>query len=163
MKKIDKFLFAIVLGAALLIGVTFIVVLLKPEPTYLVDDSPEGIAHNYLLALQLEQHERAYAYLSDTLPGYPSNITEFKRSLDNYSWRIRTDTDTSLAIDSFEIDDTRAVVTVRETRFYNRGLFESSQQSSTFDMVLHLEAGEWKIVDSKSYFSWCWDDEDGYR
>jgi len=162
-KNTDKFLLAIVLGAVVLIGATFAVVFLKPEPTYLSDDSPEGVAHNYLLALQRENYGRAYRYLSNTLPGYPSDIEQFEESFENYSWRIRTDTDSSLAIDSSTLDGTRAVVTVRETRFYDRGLFESSQQFSTFDMVLHLEIGEWKIVSSKSYFAWCWDDENGCR
>jgi hypothetical protein len=162
-RNIDKFLVAIVAGVVLLIGVTFAVVFLKPKPTYQAEDTPEGVAHNYLLALQNEDYERAYSYLSQTLPGYPADISEFTQSIENYSWYFRLGTDTTIAIDSAEIVDTRAVVMVRETRFYDHGLFESSTHFSTFEMELQKVNEQWRIVDSDNYFVRCWNYEDGCR
>ena len=52
MKSTDKVLIAIVAGIILLIIVAFVVALAKPEPTYQAEDTPEGVAYNYLLALQ---------------------------------------------------------------------------------------------------------------
>ena len=37
---------------ALLVIVAIIAVLRQPEPEYMLDDIPEGVVHNYLLALQ---------------------------------------------------------------------------------------------------------------
>lgn len=163
MKNSDKFLIAIVIGAVLLIVVAFAIVYLIPKPSYQGEDTPGGIAHNYLLALQKGDYERAYSYLSETLPGYPENFSKFTQSIENYSWYFRLDRDTTVAIDSVEIVDTRAVVSVRETHFYNRGLFESSTRISTFEMELQLLGDAWRITDSDSYFAWCWSNESGCR
>ena len=54
MKTTDKILIGIVAGIILLIIVALVVTLSRPEPTYQPEDTPEGIAHNYLLALQKE-------------------------------------------------------------------------------------------------------------
>ncbi|OGO17301.1 MAG: hypothetical protein A2Z14_17345 [Chloroflexi bacterium RBG_16_48_8] len=161
MRSSDKFLIAIVAGVILLIGIAFTVVLLQPEPTYQSEDTPEGVAHNYLLALQKEDYDRAYTYLSETLPGYPKDLSEFTQSIERYSWNFQTRADTTLTIDSVELNGSHATVTVRENRFHERGLFESSQGISIFGMHLLLDQGKWVITDSDDYFVWCWGSETG--
>jgi hypothetical protein len=163
MKGTNRLLIAIVIGAILLILATFVIVLNKPEATYQSENTPGGVAHNYLLALQNKDFERAYDCISTTLPGYPKTIDQFIDSIEDYSWYFRLDTDTTLVIDTVEIIGTRANVMVRETRFYNRGLFESSTSISTFKMDLELEKEQWRIVDSGRYFAWCWRNETGCR
>ena len=163
MKNPDKLLIAIVVGAVLLILVAVVVVLIKPTPTYQSEDTPGGVAHNYLLALQNEDYDRAYTYLSSTLPGYPATVSQFTESIEDYSWYFRLGTDTTLAVDTEEITGSKAVILVRETRFQNRGLFESSTRISTFEMDLEKVENQWKIVDSDRYFVWCWGNESGCR
>jgi hypothetical protein len=160
-KGTDKLLIGIVLGAVLLVAVTLAVVLLRPEATYQSDDTPEGVAHNYLLALEKEEHERAYGYLSDSLPGYPADVEAFEESIDRNSWRFRKEVDSSVAILSVEISGSKAVVTVRETRFYHYGLFHSSQNISTFEITLQQRQGQWRIIDAEAYFAWCWRNDVG--
>jgi hypothetical protein len=162
-KNPDKLLLATVVGAVLLILAAIVIVLVKPKPTYQSEEEPGGVAHNYLLALQKEDYERAYTYLSDTLPGYPATLSHFTQSAESYSWYSRLGTDSSFAIDTEEIDGDKAVVLVRETLFYNRGLFESSTGISTFEMDLQIVGDQWKIVDSDRYFVWCWGNESGCR
>jgi hypothetical protein len=161
MKSSSKFLIGIVIGAVLLILTSIIIVLVKPEPTYQPDDTPGGVVHNYLLALQKEDYERAYSYLSKTLPGYPANLSEFTQSIENSSWYFRTGRDVTLAIDNEKIMGTQAVVTVRETLFYNRGLLESSTSIDTFEVDLEKVRDQWRIVDSPYYFMRCWKNKDG--
>lgn len=164
MQGTNKFLLGIVAGVLLLVGVAFAVALLrpKPKPAYQSEATPEGVAHNYLLALQQEDYARAYSYLSPTLKGYPASIEIFAGNIPGHRWGFGIDRDSvTLEVESARITGDRAVVLVRKTRFYNRRLFDSNQYTNTFDMKLQRESGAWKIIASDSYWLRCWDDKDG--
>lgn len=158
MKGTDRFLIGIVAGVVLLVGVVIGVALLRShEVSYQPEDTPEGVAHNYLLALQWEDYERAYGYLSPTLPGYPASAREFTDDVEDNAWSFgRYDDDVSLAVEAVKVTDDRAEVSVRRTSFYSGGVFDSGQYSTTFDMTLHREGGEWKVVESDRYWYRCW-------
>lgn len=65
MKGIDKFLIVMVVGVVVLVGVVVAVVLLRSgEASYEPNSTPEAVAHDYLLALQWEDYERAYEWWS---------------------------------------------------------------------------------------------------
>lgn len=163
MKSTDKFLIGIVAGSVLLVIVAFAITLARPEPTYRAEDTPEGVAHNYLLALQQDEVTRAYGYLSPALPGYPGDENAFARHMDDQSWLFRRAEDITLAVDSAKVSGDRATVKVRESRFRGGELFDSSQSTSTFDMTLEREGGAWKIVDGEYYFARCWKLDRGCR
>jgi hypothetical protein len=159
MKGTDRFLIAIVAGAVLLVGVVLALALLRTnQPGYQPDDTPEGVAHNYLLALQLEDYERAYGYLSPTLPGYPADVGTFEHNLLLSHWGFFSPfEDVSLAVESVKVSGDGARVVVRRTEFYRFGLFDSGQHSTAFDMTLHREQSAWRVTDSERYY-WasCW-------
>jgi hypothetical protein len=70
MKGTDRFLIGIVAGVVILVVAVLAIALLRPnQPSYEPDDTAEGVAHNYLLALQLEDYGRAQGCLSRSLPG----------------------------------------------------------------------------------------------
>jgi hypothetical protein len=163
MKSTDKFLIGIVVGIIVLVGVAFAVALWRPKPTYQPEDTPEGVAHNYLFALQQKDYTRAYGYLSPTLEGYPASAEKFADDLDEYAWQIQNlnDESTTLSVEKADITDDRAVVSVKETHFYQGGLFDSNQYTTTFDVTLRRENGVWKIIASDPYWAPCWDDEKG--
>lgn len=163
MKNTDKFLIGIVLGIIVLVGVAFVVALQRPKPTYQADDTPEGVAHNYLFALQQKDYERAYGYLSPTLEDYPATAHEFEDELDQYAWQIRDldNNSVSLAVESTRLDGDRAEVEIKETHFYRGSLFDSNQYTNTFDMTLQHENGAWKVIRSDSYWATCWTDKEG--
>lgn len=165
MKKTDRFLIAIVAGVAVLVIAVFVLALLRPnQPAYQADDSPEGVAHNYLLALELEEVERAYGYLSPTLPGYPANAGAFERDARNNRWSFGYyDDKVSLAVEAVNVTGDSATVLIRRTTFRRGGLFDSGQNSSTFEVTLGREKGEWKITDSDRYWASCWELSDGCR
>jgi hypothetical protein len=160
MKSTDKFLIGIVVGIVLLVVIAFAIALLRPEAAYRAEDSPEGVTHNYLLALQKEDMERAYGYLSPTLDGYPESVEAFAEDVESDSYRFRIDRDVTLMVESADVTGGRAVVDVRESRFRSGDLFEPSPRTIIFEIELRLEGGEWKIVESKYYFSRCWTDSD---
>src|SRR5262245_55998301 len=138
MKKTDKILIGIVGGIILLVAVAFAVALSQPKPTYQAEDTPEGVAFNYLFALQQEDYERAYGYLLPDLKVYPGDVDAFRDDILDYSWTFRSldDSSTTLEIESADLLDQRADVTIRETRFYEGDLFSSSQYTYTFRMTL---------------------------
>jgi hypothetical protein len=163
MKGTDKFLIGIVAGVVLLVIVVLAVALLRPnELAYEPDDTAEGVAHNYLLALQLEEYERAYGYLWPSLPGHPADAEAFERTVQDNHWHFAYgDDDVSLAIEAVRVTGDRATIVVRLTAFYRGGLFDSGQFSNTFDMTLRRQDGAWKVADSERYWAACWEASEG--
>lgn len=160
-KSVDKFLLAIVIGAILLVVIVFIIALTKPKPDYLPENTPEGVAHNYLFALEKGDYPRAYSYLSPNIKGYPEDSDEFIKSIEISSYRFKFDRNTSLQFEPMFYGDESAIITIKETTFSEGGIFGSSEDTESFDMNLDLENGEWKITESDRYFAWCWHQEDG--
>ena len=163
--KADKFLVAIVAGVVLLVIAVFVVALARPNrPAYQPGDTPDGVAHNYLLALQREEYERAFGYLSPTLPGHPASADQFARDVRNERWSFGAyDGDVSLAIEVVNVTGETARVVVRKTEFYRGGLFDSGHYSTTFDLTLRREDGAWKITGSDLYWAGCWESSDGCK
>ena len=165
MKKTDKLLVGIVAGILLLVLVAFGVALTRPRPTYQAEDKPEGVAFNYLFALQQGDYERAYGYLSPTIKGYPRTVENFRDQIRDYSWNFSglNDSSTTLEVDSVDVSGQRADVRIRETQFYEGDLFSSSEHSRIFDMTLRRDGnGKWQIVESDSYWVYCWSDTNRY-
>lgn len=165
MRETDKFLIGLVAGVMLLVGVVLAIALLRPtQSSYQSDDTPEGVAHNYLLALQHEDYERAYGYLSPTLRGYPADLERFERDVKNNSWNFGDyDGDVSLAIEEVNAGDEKARVVVRTTIFYPSRLFDSGQHSFTFSMSLRRTEGAWRITSAERYWASCWEFTEGCR
>jgi hypothetical protein len=161
MKSSDKFLIAIVAGIILLVVMAFVLTLNREEPTYQAEDTPEGIAFNYLLAIQKEEYARAYGYLSPSLRNYPATLEDFKDDIADNPWDFRDQQDATLIVRDLEVIGDRATVKIYETRYYGSGgLFDSGQYTYAFNMKLQLEDGVWKIVYSPYYFAWCWTHSD---
>lgn len=156
MKQTDKFLLIIVGGILLLVAAVFILVLRRPAPEYQPENSPENIAHNYLLALRQEEYERAYGYLSPTLAHYPTNLSEFIDDIHSNRWDFRLDNEVSLAVDTVHTTADQSTVTIQETTFYRSGLFDSSQAIHTFTIRLHQTNGRWQITQADTYWFSCW-------
>lgn len=159
--KTDRFLLTIVAGIALLVVVAFVLALTKPAPTYLPDDTPEGVTHNYLFALQNDNYERAYAYLSPSLPHYPASLEEFTDEFERHT-NYNLDNST-FRVNDADLRGNRAEVPVSQTTFSNDGLFDSGEYTSSAEVELKREAGEWRIVHSTVLWVWCWSDSSAVR
>lgn len=152
----NKFLFSMVMGVILLVIVAFSVVLLRPETTYQDDSTAGGAAHNYLLALQQEDYERAYQYIP-TAYKYPTDANDLADNVHQENWRFENGNEFSLAVESAKPrGEDEAAVTVRKTTFYNEGLMGTHEDSRTFTMIMVLEPDGWKVRESEDYWSNCW-------
>ncbi len=159
MKRNDKALIGITVGIILLVIVAFVVTLSRTPATYQADDTPEGVVHNYLLALTQEEFDRAYAYLSPALDGYPASLEDFEDVVSSNYWWFHLDS--SLSILSSEIDGDSATVNGRETRFNGGFLFDRHQSFRSFKIHLKWEDDHWQILDGSMFFAPCWTDEEG--
>ena len=155
MRKTDKFLIAIVAGIVLLLIAAFAFVLLSPEPQYRSDDTPEATVHNYLLALQQEDFERALSELSQDVPNRPEDSSEMEWDITQYPWQFERHGDTSLIIVGSRITGEHAIVTVAETRSY--GIFPGDVSTQEIVMRLKQEENGWKLIGGKSYWADDWE------
>lgn len=164
MKGSHKFLLVIILSVLLLVVGSM--VLLRPTSTYQEEDWPWGVVNNYLLALQGEEFERAYGYLSDTLEGYPPTVDRFAANILDH--RDEFQSSSPYFLYNLEYVKTEgygdghgngneAVVSGRRITFY---LFHTTT-STTFTMKLRQIDGAWKIYDSEAYWLDCWQEAEG--
>src|SRR5512140_2099973 len=62
----DRFLTAILIGIAVLIVAALAVYFTRRgQAQYVAEDAPEGVVHNYVLAVLNKDYQRAYTYLAD--------------------------------------------------------------------------------------------------
>ncbi len=159
--KDDKFLIGIVVGIVLLVFVALVTVLLRsPEnDEYIADDTPAGVVHNYFLAVQRKEYEKAYSYLADDLKSKP-DLDEFIREVNNSGGR----SEVALRIRETRPGDVHTQVDVSITTYSSGGPFDSS--SYTTDDTVYLRAtgdgSEWKIIEFPyPYWGYDWNvDED---
>jgi hypothetical protein len=158
MKGSDRMLVGIVSGIVLLVVAALVLTLTRPPAEYQPEDSPAGVVHNYLLALQDEDYERAYRYLASSLKCRPSSAAELSDDVRRNSYLFGSPSEgRSWAVEDTTQRGTRATVEVAETRFRQRGLFESGQTFSRFEVALVLEEDGWRIVEADRYFNrWSW-------
>ena len=147
--KQDRFLIGILVAIGVLVIVSVVVFVARNEPqTYLPDDLPENVVHNYILAIQNGDYERAYSYLVDKAekPSYNtfrSDLT-IRTSRDNYGVQV---------LDSIISGDEASVHLV--IIFASGDPFSDGWRSDETVFLLNQD-GDWKI-ESMPYQYWYWD------
>jgi ABC-type amino acid transport substrate-binding protein len=149
--KTDRFLTGILVGIGVLIVIALALFFLRREQTdYRVEDAPDAVAHNYILALERQDYERAYSYLADTetKPSYSAFRIAFTQG--------QIDTGRSIAsIGETETFDDEAIVGLTITRG-SSGLF-SDPYRDTQSVLLVRQNGDWKITQAPwPYWGWDW-------
>jgi len=80
--KQDKFLTGILIGVGALVVLALVLFFTRQDKRdYLAEDTPEGVAHNYVLAVLNKDYEKAYGYLADLK--YKPTYDEFRQSFLN--------------------------------------------------------------------------------
>lgn len=155
MKDTDRFLIAIVTGILVLIITAFIITAVRQQPSYRTESTPEDVVHNYLLALEQRDYERAYSYLSPGLEGYPEDLEMFIQDVQRNRWNFGYERDHSLVVESGRQSGTNYLVNVRETIFF-RDLFPRDPSSSVFTLRLAETRQGWQLIGGDQYFWNCW-------
>ncbi len=147
--KEDRFLIGIIVVVALLVLTSLVVFFTqKGDISYLAEDTPSGVVHNYILALQQGDFEKAYGYLAnkEDKPTYE----RFQQDIVTTQTGMR---DTGIQINNVNIlkDTAQVELTVIE----NSGGPFMSEYRYTETALLVKEDGKWKIL-QMPYFYWSW-------
>jgi len=149
--KQDRFLTGILIFIALLVVIALGIFLMRGNDlSYSLDDTPESVVRNYVLALQNMDFERAYGYLSDDdqKPDYETFRYSFlNQGLDT--------TNTSIQIGSTRYSgNDEAFVDI--TIVYNSGGIFSSPNTNREVASLVKQTQGWKIT-YMPYPFWGWE------
>lgn len=144
----DRFLTGILIGIGALVVIALAVFFTRKDTlTYVSEDTPEGVVHNYALALINKDYEKAYGYLADI--EYKPTYEEFRRPFFN---RYANPENSAVDIGEAEIDGDQASVEV--TQIYNPGDPFSSGYRDTQRAILVRQSGAWKISFMPAYNFW---------
>jgi hypothetical protein len=145
--KQDKFLTGILIGIGALILLALGLFFTRQEKRdYVADAAPEGVVHNYVLALLNKDYQKAYGYLAD-LDHKPSYET-FRRSFFN---GMVNPGDVGVDIGGVEIHGGEAIVSL--AMYYPNTDPFSTRYSSADRALLVRQNSAWKLS-SMPYNFW---------
>jgi hypothetical protein len=149
--KHDRFLLGILIFIGLLVIVSVALFLTRSEPqTYGAEDTPDGVIHNYVLALQNRDFARAYSYLADkdnkpTLDAFRQAFLSRQLDISN----------TAIQLGRVELTGSDAAI-VDVTIVHASSDPFSTGWSSNETAALVRQAGGWRIS-FMPYPYWGWD------
>lgn len=145
--KQDKFLTGILIGIGVLVLLALALFFTRQDQReYLAEDTPEGVAHNYVLSVLNKDYEKAYGYLADLK--YKPTYEEFRQSFLN---GMVNPEGTGLDVGEAMITGDEAVVDL--TIYYSYSDPFSSRTGSPDRALLVDQDGTWK-VSSMPYNFW---------
>jgi hypothetical protein len=146
--KQDRFLTGILIGIGVLVVIALAVFFSRKDTqTYIAEDAPEGVVHNYVLALINRDYEKAYGYLADL--EYKPTYEEFRRPfLNGY---VNPD-NTAVDVGESEISGEEASVEVAQ--IYNSGDPFSTGYRDVQRAILVKQDGAWKLSSMPAYNFW---------
>lgn len=158
----DWFLISIVVGIVAIVIAGLVLALSGSEPRdYVSDEDPQGVAFNYLLAIQKKDYDRAYGYLAAELPSRPADAGQFFDDLQD-SWNCSSEQleQSGFRIDESEIFTDRAVVFVEQTIYTRGGIFGGGSYTNRHTVNLIQEPAGWRINNSDQCWSFEWNSEE---
>ena len=138
--KQDKFLTGILIGIGALIVLALVLFFVRRDgqSKYVADSTPEGVAHNYVLAVLNKDYQKAYGYLAD-LENKPT-YEQFRQSFFNGSVNP---TDAGVEVGAAEINGDEAIVTL--SVYYSVNDPFSSRYANEDRALLVQQTGVWKL------------------
>jgi hypothetical protein len=148
--KQDRFLVGILIGIGALVVLALALFFIRQEKDeYVADNTPEGVVHDYALAVFRGDYEKAYAYLAEAerRPSYSAfRQAFFNRSVDPNN--------AGLEIGETEINGDEAIVTI--VVIYKPGDPFSSGYRGNEVARLERQDGNWKLL-QMPYNFWAYD------
>ena len=146
--KQDRFLTGILIGIGVLVVVALAVFFSRKDTqTYIAEDTPEGVVHNYVLAVLNKDYEKAYGYLAD-LKNKPT-YEEFRRPFLNGFVNPE-----NTAVDVGQSEVSGDVASVEVSQIYNQNDPFSSGYRDTQRAILVRQNGAWKLSNMPAYTFW---------
>jgi len=150
--KQDRFLLGILIFIGLLVIAALALFFIQPNTAaYQPEDTPEGVVHNFALAIQNNDVERAYGYLAD-LDHKPSEAAFHQAILNGY---LYTD-GYAIQVDETQMLDSNNAWVIVSIHYLSSGPFDSGWTSQDHATLVR-QNGEWKISYMPyPYWSYDW-------
>ena len=146
--KQDRFLTGILVGIGVLVVVALAVFFTrKDSQTYIPDDTPEGVVHNYVLAVLNKDYEKAYGYLAELK--YKPTYEEFRRAFLNGEVNPQNQ-----AVDIGVSEITGDTATVEIALIYTSSDPFSTGSRNMMSADLVQQDGVWKLTLMPQYNFW---------
>lgn len=146
--KQDRFLTGILIGIGVLILAALVVFFIrKDSQTYVQDDVPEGVVHNYVVAILNKDYEKAYGYLAD-LENKPT-FDEFQNS---FLTGILNPGNSAVDVGDSQVNGGNATVEV--AMIYNPSDPFSTGYRDVQNAILVRQGGQWKLSSMPTYYLW---------
>lgn len=146
--KQDRFLTGILIGIGVLVIAALAVFFTRRDTqTYVADDTPEGVVHNYVVAVLEKDYEKAYGYLADL--DHKPDYVEFRQAFLNGQVNPGN---SAVDIGAAEIINDGAYVEV--ALVYNPSDPFSTGYRDVQRAGLVLQNGAWKLTSMPTYYFW---------
>ena len=146
--KQDRFLTGILIGIGGLIILALAVFFTRGDTqTYVSDDTPEGVTHNYVVAILNKDYEKAYTYLAelDNKPTYEQFRDAFIKGMINPD---------NAAVDIGGSEITGDTASVEVAIVYNPSDPFSTGYRDVQRAVLVKQESTWKLSSMPTYYFW---------
>ena len=146
--KQDRFLFGILIGIGVLVVVALAVFFTRSDTqTYISEDAPEGVTHNYVVAILNKDYEKAYTYLAelDNKPAYEQFRDAFIKGVVNPD---------NAAVDIGGSEVTGDTASVEIAIVYNPTDPFSTGYRDVQHAILVMQNGAWKLSSMPTYYFW---------
>jgi hypothetical protein len=146
--KQDRFLTGILVGIAVLVVIALVVFFLRQNTqSYISEDAPEGVVHNYVLAVLNNDYEKAYGYLADL-----DNKPTYEQFRDAFITGVVNPNNSAVDIGNSEVTGDTASVEV--ALIYNPSDPFSTGYRDVQRALLVREGGAWKLSSMPTYYYW---------
>ena len=123
----------------------------RNKPILLPETRPEGVVQRYLVAIDANETEKAYGYISPALKGY-CTVQQFRDSI-----QYRHERDMRISLSRTEVVDGVTFVDVRVTETRVNAEIPFTPRESSFAQRFSLQQvdGAWRFIDPPWPMSWC--------
>lgn len=146
--KQDRFLTGILIGIAVLVVVALAVFFIRRDTqSYISEETPEGVVHNYVLAVLNGDYQKAYGYLADleNKPTYEEFRDAFVKGVVNPN---------NSAVDVGQSDVNNDTASVEVAMLYNPSDPFSTGYRDVQRAILVMQESAWKISSMPGYYYW---------
>jgi hypothetical protein len=138
--KQDRFLLGILIAIGLLVITSLALFFMRPAgQEYLPEDTPQAVVHNYILALNRGDLERAYRYLVES-----SDMPDYERFRLAILTRSENLSQISLQLGEARLSGEAASLSLKIIHSSGNP-FERVWEETSQAVLVRSDAGEWKI------------------
>jgi hypothetical protein len=146
--KQDRFLTGILIGIAALVVIALAVFFSRRgTQTYISEETPEGVVHNYVLAVLNKNYQKAYGYLADleNKPTYEQFRDAFLKGIVNPN---------NSAVDVGKSEITGDTASVEVALIYSQSDPFSTGYRDVQRAILVKQSNTWKLSSMPGYYFW---------